>query len=611
MPSPLVLTLVVVAAAIAALLSERLRPDLVALLAALALGVTGVLTPQETFSGLSRPAVITLLGLFVLAEGLSRAGVTDRAADAISRVAGGREPLLVLVVMLAAAALSLLMNKIAAAAVLLPAVSASAQRSRVSPARLLMPLAFGTLLGGMATLLTTSNIVVGSVLRDAGSEGFGLLDFAPVGVPIVVVGIAYMVLVGRRRLPTQSASERLQADRFAAAGPAGAGTDLVALYGLGERLFRARVPPGSRLAKQPIADTHRRQLYGLTIVAVERDDELERSPAPTFRIREGDVLHFQGDVDDFRRRDVEPYLEVLPPRSWREADLESPDLAVAEVVLAPRSALVGTTLRESHFRSKYGMSVLAIWRGDRPVLDALGDLPLQFGDALLVQGPRERLRVLVDEPELIVLAGEEELPPPRVHGKRLAALLVMVAALVAAVATPLSTGEVMLGGALAMVLLGVLTMDQAYQAIDWRTVFLVAGMLPLGIALDKSGAAKLLAGALVGSVGRAGMLALLAALVLVTALLVQAINGPAVAAIMGPIAVTAGLQSGIDPRGFAMGVALATSMAFVTPLGHPVNLLVMGAGGYRFRDYWRVGWPLTLLLLAVVLALVPVVWPLR
>ena len=607
MPSPLVITLIVVAGAIAALLTERLRPDVVALVAVLALGVTGVLTPQETLSGFSRPAVITLLGLFMLAEGLSRAGVAERAAEAIHRVAGGREPVLVLVVMLAAATLSLLMNNIAAAAVLLPAVSAAAQRSRVSPARLLMPLAFGTLLGGMATLLTTANIVVGALLHEAVGEGFGLLDFAPVGLPIVVVGILYMVLVGRRRLPTMSAAERLQAERLRS----GAATDLVAVYGLGSRLFRVRVPARSRLIDQAIADSHLRETFGLTIVAVERGDELVRSPAPSFKIGLGDVLHCQGDVEDLRRLDVEPYLEVLPARSWREADLESPDLAVAEVVLAPRSVLVGTTLRTSHFRSKYGMNVLAIWRGDKPILDGLGDLPLQFGDALLMQGPRERLRVLVDEPDLIVLAGEEELPPPRVAGKRVVAVVVMLAALVTALATPLSTAEVMLAGGLAMVLLGVLTMDQAYQAIEWRTVFLVAGMLPLGIALDKSGAAGLLAGMLVSTVGQAGSLALLAGLVLVTVLLVQAMNGPAVAAIMAPIAITAAAQTGIDPHGFAMGVALATSMAFVTPLGHPVNLLVMGAGGYTFRDYWRAGWPLTLLLLLVVLALVPIVWPLR
>ncbi len=615
MLSPLVLTLLIVGASMVALASDRLRADVVSLLAVLSLGAVGVLSPQEALSGFSRSAVITILAVFMLAAGLERAGVTERAAEAIARVGGGREPLLVLVVMLAAASLSLLMNNIAAAAVLLPAVASAAQRSRVSPARLLMPLAFGTLLGGMATLLTTANIITSGMLREAGLRPFGLLDFAPVGLPMVACGIGYMVLVGRHRLPTQSASERLQATRTAPAAAAGAAAgasavDLVALYGLGERLFRARVPPGSVLIGRPIVSSDLRERYGVTVVAVERDGQVLRSPAPSFELRLGDVLHFQGNLEEFRRRDVEPYLEILPPRSWREADLEAPELVVAEVVLAPRSALVGKTLRDAHFRAKYGINVLAIWRGERPLLDELGDLPLQFGDALLVQGPAERLRVLRDEPELILLGGEEELPPARVTAKRPLALLVLVATLTGVALAPLATGEIMLAGALLLVLLRVLSMEQAYAAVEWQTVFMVAGMLPLGVALQKSGAADLIARSLVATAGRGGHLALLASLVMVTVLLVQTMHGQGVAAVMAPIAITAARQAGADPHSFAMGVALAASLAFLTPLGHPVNLLVMGAGGYRFRDYWRVGWPLTLLLVGVVLVLLPLVWPL-
>jgi di/tricarboxylate transporter len=335
-----------------------------------------------------------------------------------------------------------------------------------------------------------------------------------------------------------------------------------------------------------------------------------RAPAPSFELRLDDVVSFQGDVEEFRRRDVEPYLEILPPRSWREADLQASDLVLAEVVLAPRSSLVGKTLREAHFRAKYGMNVLAIWRGDRPLLDELGERPLQFGDALLVQGTAERLRVLRDEPELIVLAGDEELPPPRQAAKRPLALLVLVVTLAVVAIKPMATGEVMLAGALAMVLLGVLKMEQAYRAVEWQTVFMVAGVLPLGFALQKSGAADLIAHTLVQTAGRGGAFVLLAALVVVTVLFVQAMNGQGVTAVMAPVAITAARHIGADPRGFAMAVALGASITFMTPLGHPVNLLVMGSGGYRFRDYWRVGWPLTLLVVAIVLALVPVFFPL-
>lgn len=596
----LIVTLAVLAAAMAALLTERLSADLVALLVVVTLGMTGVLTPSETFSGFSQSAVITILAIFILAEGLRRAGVADRVGGLISRLAGQSERRMIVVVMLAGSLLSLVMNNIASAAVLLPAVTAAGRRARVSPARLLMPLAFSTLLGGMATLLTTANIVASSLLKDHGLPGYRLLDFAPLGLPLVACGTAYVALLGRRWLPTHAPQDRLRVS------PSG---DLVEIYHLGSRLFRARVPPGSYLIGRPLADSTLRETYKVSLVAVERDGRIVQSPPPDMELAEGDVLHFQGDLEDFRRRDVEPYLVILPERSWREADLESRDTVVVEAILAPRSSLVGRTLREARFRHRYGMTALAVWRGDQPILAELGDRRLAFGDALLLQGPRERLALLSDEPDLIVLTREEDLAPRR-PGKHWQAVAILAAALGVAVATPLPIGEVMLGGALAMVLSGILSMEEAYKAIEWRTVFLVAGMLPLGIALTKSGAAALLAGGLVHTIGDLGPLALLAGLFVVTTLLVQAMNGPAVAAVMVPIAITVAGEAGVDPRSLVMGVALATSMAFLTPLGHPVNLLVMGSGGYGFRDYWRMGWPLALLAFAVVMLLLPWVWPL-
>lgn len=596
----LIVTLAVLVAAMVALLTEWLAADLVALLVVVVLGVTGVLSPDETFSGFSQSAVITIIAIYIVAEGLRRAGVTDRVADVIARISGSSERRMIVVVMLAGSLLSLIMNNIAAAAVLLPAVTTASRRARVSPARLLMPLSFSTLLGGMATLLTTTNIVSSSLLQDHGLEGFGLLDFAPLGLPLVLAGTAYVALLGRRWLPTQAPQDRLRIS------PAG---DLVELYHLGARLFRARVPPASSLIGQPLAESALRETYKISLVAVEREGRMIQSPPPDLELAEADVLHFQGDVDDFRRRDVEPYLELLPERSWREADLESSETVVVEAVLAPRSSLVGRTLRDARFRRRYGMTVLAIWRRDAPLLSELGDRSLEFGDALLLQGPRARLSLLQDEPDLIVLTRGDDLEP-RAAGKRWQATAVLVAALVVAIATPLPLGVVMMGGALAMVLLGLLSMEQAYQAIEWRTVFLVAGMLPLGVALTKSGAAALLGHGLAGTVGALGPLALLAGLFAVSTLLVQAMTGPAVAAVMVPIAITAGVETGADPRSLVMGVALATSMAFLTPLGHPVNLLVMGSGGYSFRDYWRVGWPLALLASVLIMLLLPFVWPL-
>lgn len=598
----LLLTFVILIVSIILFLSDRLRADLIALLTVIALGLTGILTPQEAFSGFSRSAVIAILAIFILAEGLQRTGVTEQVGHLLLKIAGTRESWLVVIVMLAGAFLSLFMNNIAAASVLLPAVSGAGRKAGVNPARILMPLAFATIMGGMATLLTTTNIVISSLLRDQGEAGYGLLDFAPLGLPIIGVGVAYMALIGRRLLPSQVPAEYLQAIRQAE-------EDLVNVYRLGERLFRVRVPVGSALNGKSLAQSAFRERYNLTAVAIERNGQVTLSPSPDKVMQQGDIILFAGKLDELRQRDVEPFFEILPARDWREEDLESPAVVVTEAVLAPRSRLIGQTLRQANFREKYGMTVLALWRGGRQIRTGLTDRPLQFGDALLLQGPRERLRVLHAEPDLIILGNDEE-EAQLAPGKGRLALLIMAATLILAAINSTLVAEVMLGGALLMVLTRVLTMDEAYQSVEWRSIFLIAGMLPMGIAMTKTGAAALMGNGLITFLGPAGPLVLLAGLFILTILLTQAMNGAAVAVVMAPIAIQTAQEVGVDPRSLAMGVALATSMAFMTPLGHPVNVLVMGPGGYRFQDYFKVGWPLTLLLSALILSLLPLVWSL-
>jgi len=598
----LVITLVILTAAIVLFLGERLSVDLVALLVLVALGLTRVLTPQEVFSGLSDPAVITILAIFVLANGLEVTGVADRMGDLVVRLAGKSEARLIAALMGTAAFMSLFMNNIAVASTLLPATSTVARRSGIKISRLLIPLAFGSLLGGSATLFTTTNIVVSGVLKENGYPGFGVLDFAPVGLPIVFVGIAYMVLIGRRMLPKEKPAERGEVLRQAE-------MDLLSTYSLSERLFRARIPVGSILTNRKLAESNLRDKYGLNVVAIERNDEKFLAPLPDFIFQQGDVMLLEGRLDEFRQIDVEPYLEIQPMTPYQEHDLETPTIVILEVVLSPRSQLIGYTLKESHFREKFGMSILAVWNGDRVIRTGLADLKLAFGDALLLQGPRDRLPLLRLSSDLIVLSEEEE-PVKNPVKKGALALSIFGLTLAVAVLGPFSVGEVMLAGALVMVIANVLTMEQAYRVIDWRIVFLVAGMLPLGMAMTKTGATTLFAKALINVVGPFGPQALLLGLLMLTVLLSQAMKGAAVSAVIAPIAIQAAQQVGADPLAMCMGVALATSMAFITPLGHPVNILMMGPGGYRFRDFFKVGLPLTVLLFIVVLVTLPVFWPL-
>lgn len=603
MENQLIITGVILVAALVLFITDRLPADLVALLVVVALGLTGVLTPQEAFSGFSRAAVITIIAIFVLSEALYKTSVTDQVGHILLKFGGRSEFSLIVVVMIAGAFLSLFMNNIAAAAVLLPAASGAAKRAGVNTSRLLMPLGFSTILGGTATLFTTSNIVINSILHDNHIQGFSVADFLPVGIPIIVFGILYIALIGRNSLPGDSPIERTMAPDASAKG------DLIEAYRLGEKLFRARIPENSFLTGKRLNECTLREDFDVNVVSIERGERRILDPVPETRLEQGDVLVLEGDEKDFRERDVEPYMEFLPESKFRESDLEARATAVVEAMLAPRSRLIGKTLRESHFREKYGLSVLAIWHGDQEIITDLADVQLQFGDALLLQGPRERLSVLRDDVDLILLVSDEE-TEITVPSKGRAALMIFIATLILAVIFPDLTGAIMLGGALAMVLTKIITTEQAYAAIGWKTVFLVAGMLPMGIALTKTNAAGLAAVHILNIFGGHGSLLLLAGVFIVTVLLSQVVNGAVAAAIIGPIAIQIAQQAGVDPRALLMGVAMATSMAFITPLGHPVNILVMSPGGYGFWDYMRMGLPLTIILFIVVMIFLPLFWSL-
>lgn len=601
MDSQLIITFAVLAIALALFLTEKIPADVVALLVAVTLGVTGVLTPDETFSGFSRTAVITIVAIFILTEALQRSGVTEQVGRLLQKAGGQSELRLVLTVMIAGAFLSLFMNNIAAAAVLLPAASGASRKSGVSNSRLMLPLAFGTILGGMATLLTTSNIVVNSILHDRNLEGFSLYDFAPVGIPMAIAGIVYVAFFGRRHLPGEPSIERTVAPN------SDDQRDLVAAYHLGQNLFRARVPDNSSLIEKTLSESHLREEFGVSVVAIERQNKKLFALSPETEIKRGDTLVLEGDEDEFRRRDVQPYMEFLPKSEWVESDLESKVVEVVEAMLTPRSRLIGETLRSSHFREKYGMTVLAIWRGENEIISDVSDVELEFGDALLLQGTRDRLSMLSEDANLILLMSKDD-AAVTVPGKGRAALMIFVATLIFAIMMPDLTAPFMLAGALAMILTGILTTQQAYNSIGWKTIFLVGGMLPMGIALSKTPAAEMLGSWVVATLGGFGAVGLMAGLFFITVLMVQAVSGAVVAAVVAPVAIRVAEQSSVDPRAMAMGVALATSMAFITPLGHAVNLLVLSPGGYSFRDYVKVGLPLTVILFIVAMIFLPMFW---
>jgi di/tricarboxylate transporter len=596
------ITLIFVFLGIAILLLVRniLRPDIVALMLLLSLGLTGILTPQEAFSGFSRSAVVIMFSAYILAEGLRRTGITEHMGSFIVRLFGKGERRMIFGIMVAAATFSLFMNNIAAASLLFPALSGVARRSRISPARLLMPLAFGTILGGMATLLTSTNIVVSGLLRDAKLPGFGLLDFVPVGLPVALAGILFMALIGYKILPAQSPAQKISQDRESG--------ELLNSYQLNERFVRVRVPEDGILCGKPLDVSQLREKYHLNVVAALRGKRTLPIAATTV-LRGGDNLLIVGRPEDTEPDLLQHVLEIQPLGSWEEDYLSTPNMILIEAAIAPRSSLAGQTLQELRFEQKFNAKVLAIWREGRSIRTRFADLPLRFGDGLLLQGTKKSLDLLQTEPGLILLA--EPVQPARITWRTWVSALIMAMTLGLAAAFPTLIAEIMLSGAIGMILIGALTMDNVYRSMEWRSLFLVGGMLPLGVALTKTGGAALLANSILRSVDGRGDFALLFVLVISTVLLTQVINGVAAVTVLAPIAISAAQKVGMDPRTVALGVALASSMAFMSPLGHSVNIMVMGAGGYTFRDYARVGIPLTFFLLILLLVLLPVIMPLR
>lgn len=778
MTSEILLVLFIILVAVVLFVSGRLRVDLVALMVLGALVITGLISPSEALSGFSNPAVITVWAMFILSGALTRTGVANVIGNQVMHVAGNGQFRLLFLIMLTAALLSAFMNNVGVAALLLPVVMDIARRTKMSPSTLLMPLAFGALLGGLMTLIgTPPNILASDALRDNGLEPFQLFDFAPVGIIIMIAGLLYMVLIGHRLLPgrdtirgkngpnggelnrlyqledrvlilrlpettrlggmtladsqlgsmvdlnviaiirngrsqlSPSAETQLRAgDRLVVIGLADQLKTLRShrvdimedmayteehLRAVGLALIDARIPRKSTFAGQSLEQSNFRNKYGLNVTAIRRGDNLIRSSIRSTQLLTDDVLVIEGANErvealresgefEFSEPDKREILrlkeslmrvripsdsslvdstldesrlgrnfgltvlqiyrgdeillfpeatEVILPddillvhgseenlaaiRGLEELEfeqsatsldeLESAGIQMAEVILSPHTTLVGKSLSELRFRERYGLNVLAIWRGGRAYRRNFREMDLRLGDALLLYGAAAKFRLLGSDPDFVVLT-EADQEEPRLNKAPIAvAIMVGVLATVLIGWLPIAIAAVI--GATIMVLSGSLTMDEAYRYIEWPAVFLIAAMLPLGLALQNSGAAQFLANGMMALIGDYGPLFVLAGLFILSVLASQVMPNAAVVVLMAPIAIAAATDSDVSVQTFMMGIAVAASASFLSPVSHPANVLVMGPGGYHFSDYIKVGLPLTILVFVIVLAVLPIFWP--
>ncbi|MCA9643703.1 MAG: SLC13 family permease [Polyangiaceae bacterium] len=592
--------------------SDRLRLDVVALLSLLVLVLSGVVSPAEGVQGFSNPIVLMIAGLFVVGGALSATGVADWLGGKLSLLAGTNEARLLVVVMLATALLSAFMSSTGTVAVLLPVVGTLAQRAQVSPSRLLMPMAFASLLGGLLTLIgTPPNIVVADQLRQQGLEPFRFFSFTPAGVILLGVGVAFMALVGRRLLPGGGQpSEHDQAPQSVVM------RDIVREYGLEQQLHRLRVPPGAPCTGSTLAQLQLRTRFEITVVGIARTvgpDVLAIPVVPTATLRAGDVLLVQSDAQAAKRAASELGLD-----SFREVtELELPgDESVAEVVIPRRSHLVGRTLRQLRFGDRYRATVLAV-RGVGKAPKKAGDgfathdLRLESGDTLLITGRIKHLKHLVRERRDFVMVTEPRQPEDvKIEGARaFAALLITLGMLVLMAFGILPNVIAVILAAVCMVLFRCLDANAAYRGINWESVVLIAAILPMATALEKTGAMRLIVDGLVSGLGGHSPYVLLVVLFLLTSAFSQVVSNTATTVLVAPIAYKVASDLGLSPHTFLMTIAIAASTAFATPIASPVNTLVLNPGGYRFRDYLRVGVSLQLVLLLVSLLIVPWLFP--
>jgi len=560
----------VFAGAVALILATRLRPDLIAILASLSLGLTGVITEGKVFSGLSSSVVVTLISLFIIARALEDTGVIRWIAVRMSHIGGKSEVGVMLTLMSAAALLSLGMNNVAVGALLLPASIRVARASGVPVSRLLMPISFGTLLGGMATYFTTANIIMSDLLLQRGLPGLRMQDFLVTGGIVAVVGMLYMLFIGRRLLPQREPV-------------VDGGGDFFELYRLGERFWELSVGRGSRLAGKSVEESGIGSTLGLVILEIRRGRRVVLAPGAAEGILEGDRLLVIGREERAQAlRDWGVTVRAVSAEKDVSAHLE-----LAEVIIPPRSQAIGRTLSELHLRSRHGVTALALWRGGRVIRTDVGTTPLQIGDALLVVNALSRLMALARGGDYL-LAGTSSSAPPRPERAGVS-VAIFAAVVVTALSGLLPMSEIALTGAVAMILSGCVSMDDAYRSIEWPVIFLVAGMLPLGFAMVDTGLAGRMADVIARLAGGGSSLIVVAGVFVVTAVATQIVGGQVSALMVGPIALEVAGAVGIAPVPMALAVAVAASAAFLTPMAHPVNAMTMGTAGYVPRDFMRVG----------------------
>ena len=581
--------LVIIGVALVMIALERVPADVVALGVMIVLILSGILTPEEAFAGFGSSTVMLILGLLIQTAALTRTGVVDYAGRLIYRYTGSNPNRVLIIVMVSVGVLSAFMSNTAATAFFVPLVIGIARRAKMSPSKLLMPLAFASILSSSVTLVSTStNILVSGLMVRYGLAPIDMFELAPVGIPIAVVGIIYMYFIGRRLIPDRFTQEEIEG-------------------GLESRLYLSEilVTAESPLAGKTLSESSLGRDLDLRVLRIVREKKRYLVPRADQRLEDGDVLLVEGGRDEILKVKSMNGVGIKADVRLGDPLLNTEGIRLVEGLVQPGSALIGRTLNGIRFRDRYGLQVLAINRHGESLRRKLSVIRLLLGDVLLIQGDPERLQELERDDIVRVLEPVAAVIP---HPRRARlAIAIFAGSLLVAALNVLPLAVTVLIGALLVFLTRSITPEEAYRDVEWKALILIGSMLALGVAMDYTGTADFIAQQIVNLVGGLSPMLLLTGFFIVTVLLTQPMSNQAAAVVVIPVAIQTALQLSFDPRPFAIMIAVAASCSYMTPL-EPSCLMVFAPGRYRFVDFLRVGTLLTLLIFIVAIVLVPMIW---
>ncbi len=577
--------------------SEKLRVDLIAILLMVLLMVIGLLRDtfpnlEEGLSGFSNEATVTIAAMFVLSAGLMKTGAISWISQRLARLGGDSEMRSFIILMVTVAFVSAFINNAAAVAVFIPITIKACRQFNISPSRMLMPLSFISIMGGTCTLIGTSaNILASSLTRNLGLPEFGMFELSRLGLIFFAVGLLYLIFVARRMLPDRAGTQ-----------------DLKEKYRLGKYITRLVVSRRCSLIGKTPVECDLASTYDVTILKIIRGDEEIWTGLRDKQILEGDHLLVRGSIDNIMEMNAMEGLTIRSEDKYSEEYLQDEKGVVAEAVIAPSSSLIGMTLQDANFRHKYGVFALAIRRQREAIRDKVGKVVLQAGDTLLLQGRPGFLDTFSENPDFLML-NELEVSKLRTEKAFLALGIVASVVLLAALGVaPILVSA--LAGVMVMVLTGCINVQEAYDAIDWFVIFLLAGVIPLGIVMEKTGTADFLANGIVQVSESLGPVAVVSVFYLIATIFAAIMSHNAAIILLIPIGVASAHGMGLEPRAFIMAITFAAASSLATPFGYHTNLMVYGPGGYKFSDYMKIGIPLNIILWIIASFLIPVFWPL-